>query len=310
MIIAGFVAFTLPAVSKPNLQIKPIVSNPIGQQHHYPADDAGESQSSADIEQPKSIKVVPEQNPPKSDTNKKCVENPDKSRDDMAIALQSAKASERQADYAELSLWVGAIAALATAWAAYEAARAARAAVRATDIAEMSLTNIEAPFIFPVFDFPEIEYGPAKIKCVETARMRLKNFGKTPGVVHQLYYRPVQDKEIISGPIEFPKGQVSIYSEIIGSGDFGNAISLTSIQRQWGGIKWSYSGGDVPFVIGLIRYSDVNGSQFICGFFYSMNPSNWSFSPIGGKKFNYRRKLTDEEIKAAENNLSEKPAIG
>lgn len=310
MIIAGFVAFTLPAVSKPNLQIKPIVSNPIGQQHHYPADDAGESQSSADIEQPKSIKVVPEQNPPKSDTNKKCVENPDKSRDDMAIALQSAKASERQADYAELSLWVGAIAALATAWAAYEAARAARAAVRATDIAEMSLTNIEAPFIFPVFDFPEIEYGPAKIKCVETARMRLKNFGKTPGVVSQFHYRCVIDDAIPKEPDTFPAGPASFYAEIIEAGGYGNPMPVGFLRRNWNGTRWSPSIGDYRFIIGLIRYSDVNGNQFICGFFYSMNPSNWSFSPIGGKKFNYRRKLTDEEIKAAENNLSEKPAIG
>jgi hypothetical protein len=53
--------------------------------------------------------------------------------DDREIARQSARASERQADYAEIGLWIGGFAAFATALAALEAAAAARAAAGAAD---------------------------------------------------------------------------------------------------------------------------------------------------------------------------------
>lgn len=144
-VIAAFVVVISAAVLGEHAQqYSAIVKSAVGRQEQRAANDMGDWPSSWKSKRPA---VIAEQEPAEANHYQHGNGYADDGGEDRAIARQSARADERQADYAELGLWVGAVAALATAWAAIEAGRAATAAKDAAQVSKNALVNVQRAFI-------------------------------------------------------------------------------------------------------------------------------------------------------------------
>ena len=62
----------------------------------------------------------------------------------------------------------------------------------------------------------------------------------------------------------------------------------------------SFINGASVFAFGNVRYVDVFGNQYLSGFCCAFNATSNRFYAIGGANHNYRRKLTEDENREAE----------
>ncbi|MFZ3180173.1 MAG: hypothetical protein WA156_08215 [Methylocystis silviterrae] len=116
--------------------------------------------------------IIAEQEPAEPHHNQHGNGYADDGGEDRTIARQSAVSTERQANYAEIGLWVGAVAALATAWAAWAAAFAAKAAAASNEIARETAKRELRAYV----GFIEYKINTQKHEF----NISIKNFGETP----------------------------------------------------------------------------------------------------------------------------------
>ncbi|MGJ0534149.1 hypothetical protein [Methylocystis sp.] len=212
--------------------------------------------------------------------------------EDRVIARQGAKATERQADYAEISLWVGGLAAIATAWAAIEAGKAARAsaaaateAVRSNEIAQdIGNTQLRAYISIESACVNNFVQGQNPI-----SDCKIKNFGQTPAykysaVMSGIFVLERYAQHVIDYYINMIERIVTVGHEnnyILGPGGemFTRVKDVCLIsEAEWGGLD---TGEFNIYVFGRVQYVDAfNKNRFMTYFMHGDRRHTHSNEPI------------------------------
>ncbi len=183
-------------------------------------------------------------------------------------------------------------------------------AERSAQAAERALEGVDAPFISVLIDINAVKHnylgGGVAIQYKDFDRLivyKLTNFGKSPAFVLEVY-RGLLVSRAIPQSLPFPPLQ-------------SNLSKLGSIGPDRETLEYSFSrdevtaaGGDendrwenfpadnTLWIIFQIRYRDAVGSQFVSGHTFAFNAARKDFYAQGGTKYNYRRKLTEDELAA------------
>jgi hypothetical protein len=236
--------------AKPTEKKSPIVEYRERCREHKGSYDSRERPLTWQAEWPE---LIAANDPPKTSEEKQPRKEAEDGGEDRVIARQGAAAAERQADYAEISLWVGGLAAIATAWAAIEAGRAATAASKSNEIARETAKSELRAYVF---------ISTARIAHLKReaphAFIEIKNFGQTPAyrVNHAFKFYI----SLIGEPPElsFPN---NVSSADLGPGQVQPAALIMSKER-WAARKPLISNGAATlFVIGRITYRDAFGED-------------------------------------------------
>jgi hypothetical protein len=141
------------------------------------------------------------------------------------------------------------------------AERSAEAALKSADAADRALVGVDAPFLFPTVEFPiKAIVGDGLMERRGKAAYKLKNFGRVPAIIREMYDGCVISN-VLPDPIRFPPLQSpTMKMEIIaasGESRFhepANSIAYPSADNMDAA---AIDPNMAIFIVGQVRYTDV-----------------------------------------------------
>lgn len=182
--------------------------------------------------------------------------------------------------------------------------KSADAALKSAFVAEQALYGTEAPFIFIIIAATDgntivTVTSPQGVEYPEHVSYMFHNYGRSPAIIREIYLVCIASEGVPS-PCPFPPLQTNLFkSEIVGPGNSSKSEPLPQIASCLPNDGKSHQWASV-FAYGLVRYADVFGNHYLSGFCYAFNAICNRFYAIGGANHNYRRKLTEDENREAE----------
>ena len=221
---------------------------------------------------------------------------------------KAADAAAQSAYWADWQFWAsvaGIVFIVGTLWFTK---RAADAALKAADVAERALVDLERPHVFVRFTNPGMEVreinrplseggdevilasrysGPLTIEFV--------NFGRTPAILTELFdvYDPTSGKAAMPYALdpETQRGKPLPFGSVSANGD-PHVISKNTSQAFGGRLlKPSDLIDNRFFCLGLLRYRDIMGGEYILGYCAYYDWEAGRFITEGGDAYNVERTL-------------------
>lgn len=185
------------------------------------------------------------------------------------------------------------------------AMKAAMAAERSAATAEAALLGAEAPFIFATAEKWKDGDPLAPGERPGFASITLHNHGRSPAIVRDFYPGTIRCTGMPE-PISYPPPHSALHrDEIIPAGKSNDPWWFAE------GAFLGFAAENDPqaayWIIGQVRYTDPAGAQYVTGFCFGFHPLGQRFNAWGGAPYNYRRRLSDAEIRAAEASDMELP---
>ena len=218
-------------------------------------------------------------------------------------------AEDRIADYTEyLAAFTFLLAVVSSVqiWFLIRADKTARftadAAKLSANVAERALEQTSAPYLDVTVTLKAVIHRfigggiSAEFMTTDFAEYVVHNYGSSPAIILETYQYCIRSRTIPE-EIPFPLPQSNLLKVIIVGG-----------MKESQPIPIGFPSGGIPdastdegvWVGFQIRYRDLFINQYISAYCCAYNKVRATFSAYGGPKYNYRRKLTDEERKTAE----------
>ena len=170
-----------------------------------------------------------------------------------------------------------------------EAAKTTEAAVKATaearrqaDIAELSIRNLERPYLFPEIVRPDRRKDGGTYKAY--LRYRFINYGRTLAVLRSVSVRLESAPEL---PLRLPLVINTDVYEVVSPGEPTEErrvyIDDTSLSEPWSGVE-----ATKLIFHGSISYGDMAGTQHTDYFCLRANENAKGFVMEGGEAYNRR----------------------
>ena len=162
------------------------------------------------------------------------------------------------------------------------AAKAAAEARRQADIAELSMTRLERPYLFPEIVQTNYLYNSKKNKPF--LRYRFINRGRTPAILQSVSIRLISVPKL---PLRLPLGIKIDFYEVVSPGEFTTERTI-EVEDSSPGDIWRGVEATKLIFHGSIRYEDVIGALHTDGFCLRATENAEGFVMDGGKTYNYR----------------------
>lgn len=162
------------------------------------------------------------------------------------------------------------------------AVKAATEARRQADIAELSIRNLERPYLFP--EIADTDYLRNSKPNKPFLRYRFINHGRTPAILKSVSVRLVSIPKL---PLRVPLGVKIDGYEVVASGKF---TTDKTIDVEGSNVGDTWRGVEATKLIfhGCISYEDVTGTLHADHFCLRFTKNAKSFVIDGGKTYNYR----------------------
>jgi hypothetical protein len=165
---------------------------------------------------------------------------------------------------------------------------------RTVKVAEQSLTDLEAPFVYIEITRPGIvHHGPQQTDYADL-RFRFVNHGRTPAHIIKF-----AESILVAGidqppPILEPsKTEAKVMPwGVISPPNGGSTYEFTHSFLDSGDVGVLKVDEQSVFFLGWFIYMTIFGTGYISGFCFKFNPANNSFVREGGGDYNYLRKET------------------
>jgi hypothetical protein len=131
----------------------------------------------------------------------------------------------------------------------------------------------------------------------EFAEYVIHNYGQATAIVLEIYQFCVRSGGI-PGPIPFPPLQSPTLKRVFSIGGQNDSAPVP-VSYPEGGIQ-DLKGSQAVWIGVQIRYRDVFRNQYLSSYCAAFNAHSATFAAYGGREYNERRKLTDEEVRVAE----------
>jgi len=188
------------------------------------------------------------------------------------------------------------------------AMKAATAAERSAATAEAALLGAEAPFIFATAEKWKEGDPLAPGNRPGFASVTLHNHGRSPAIVRDFYPGTIRCVGM-PGPLSYPPPHTALHKDEI--------IPAGKSNDPWRFAEGAFMGfsdeaalrdpNSTYWIIGQVRYADPSGAQYVSGFCFALNNFSGKFYALGGSPYNYRRRLSEAEIREAEASDAELP---
>jgi hypothetical protein len=159
---------------------------------------------------------------------------------------------------------------------------AANEARRQADIAELSIRNLERPYLFPEIVKPDRERDAGNYKAF--LRYRFKNHGRTPAVLQSVSVRLESAPEL---PLRLPLVVNTDVYEVVSPGastaERRVYVDDTCLYEPWNGVE-----ATKMVFHGSIGYGDMAGTQHTDYFCLRTNENAKGFVMEGGETYNRR----------------------
>jgi hypothetical protein len=131
----------------------------------------------------------------------------------------------------------------------------------------------------------------------EFAEYFIHNYGQGTAIVLEIYQFCIRSGGI-PGPIPFPPLQSPTLKRVFSIGGQKESAAIP-VNYPEGGIQ-NLKGSKAVWIGMQIRYRDIFRNQYLSSYCAAFNAHSATFATYGGKEYNDRRKLTDEEVRIAE----------
>ena len=194
-----------------------------------------------------------------------------------------------------------------------------KATKRSADIAERSLTDLERPFLYIQITHTGAALAELGVMNItgDDIKYRFVNYGRTPAhlvnYIHEVRTSPVADGPVILPPPIDPHTKIrEIFPEgtVIAQGK--HREFTCNIMTDLGGdnlidvLAGVMAGTHNALLQGYIRYEDIFGRRYLCGFCAMLIRTENIFVRIGGGGNNYMKK---EEPEATPERIREQRPI-
>lgn len=187
------------------------------------------------------------------------------------------------------------------------AMRAVEAAERSAATAEAALLGAEAPFIFAMAEKWKEGDPLAPGGRPGFALVALHNHGRSPAIVRDFYLGTIRCVGLPE-PIGYPPPHSALHKdEVIPAGRSGDPWHFAEAAFLRGDDDAPPDPNSTDWIIGQVRYADASGVQYVTGFCFALNAFSGKFYGMGGSPYNYRRRLSEAEIREAEASDAELP---
>jgi len=175
----------------------------------------------------------------------------------------------------------------------WETRKSSGAALKAANVAERSLVDLERPYVFadlhePIFDQVVVAAGRPQMNFVRSrtpVKYGLINRGRSPAFLTDFYQRLVSGG--IPGPVDSSdpdlEGVVSLKGQDVGADPHPCRIDFVAGEMDL----------DALYLIGFIRYTDIFRRQHLTGFCAKYSIVENRFALIGGEEYNYTKDEDD-----------------
>lgn len=188
------------------------------------------------------------------------------------------------------------------------AEKAALAAEKSALVAEAALLGVEAPFIFVTVKKWREGDPLAPGNRPGFAAITLHNHGRSPAIVRDFYPGTIRCVGLPE-PIGYPPPHSLLHRDEV--------IPAGKASGPWRFHRDAFCAPDdldrllnsdaTYWIVGQIRYADAFGAQYVTGFCFALNVFGDKFYGFGGSRYNYRRRLSEEETREAEARDAELP---
>jgi hypothetical protein len=161
----------------------------------------------------------------------------------------------------------------------YAAMRSANAAKRSADIAELALKQTERAYVAVSDQAVDSPDPPGAEQFRIRARIRLMNFGRSPGVIREIRVRFLSTDQPPPRPV---------YDQMEGRLYYGFLHGEQPFETEWQSGLFQAIGGDGHLLFyGVVRYDDIWGGGHCTGFGFIYQPGAQQLQRYGENAYNY-----------------------
>lgn len=232
------------------------------------------------------------------------------SREDAEFCEErkAADAENKSAYWAVWQFWAAVVGIAFIIWTLFFTKRAADGALKAANVAESALRDLEVPFIYPVITTSDITHqinrvsralGEEKAFGHPSAKFKLTNFGRTPAwlqyvsasfehltMMHEKPRLDVYADYVVDAVLASNSATTKEFSKKVGNPISEEAAESIKATNSW------------LFLYGEVKYADIFGDDWLQPFCLAWHPDRKGFLPWGVER-NRRVKITPKRKKHA-----------